>query len=342
MASAFVPTLEVTRGDVTESIHWSAAAVVDHTGRLVAHIGSPDLEIYSRSSLKPFQALPTVMRGFPDLFKLEKHHLALTCASHSGEDRHVQAAQEILDAIGATVDDLQCGGHVPLWYKYTDQAVPAVSEFTAIHNNCSGKHAGMLALAKILGAPFATYLDADSPVQTLIRARVAAMLALDEAHMQSGVDGCSVPNYIVPLQKLAYGFARLAASVGPKPPHDEECNSSCARIVTAMRDHPEMVSGEGRFDLDLARGTNGRMFSKAGGEAVECVGIPEKGWGIAVKIADGGSRAIGPTVVGILSQLGLLNPDELDALKSYVHPNLRNHRRIVIGTMRMVAQVERV
>ena len=146
----------------------------------------------------------------------------------------------------------------------------------------------------------------------------------------------------MPLDKLACGFARLAAATGPNPPRDSECGDACKRIVTAMREHPEMVSGEGRFDLDLARATNGRVFSKAGGEAVECVGIPEKGWGVAVKIADGGSRAVGPAVVGILSQLGLLNADELDALDSYVHPILRNHRRTAIGTMRMVGVLERV
>ncbi|GAB4322412.1 MAG: asparaginase [Candidatus Zixiibacteriota bacterium] len=340
MSNGYVPAIEVTRGDTTESVHWAAAAVVDHTGRLIAALGSPDLEIFSRSSLKPFQALPTVMRGFPDQFKLENRHLALVCASHSGEDRHVKAAHEILDAIGATVADLRCGVHVPLWCKLSNDGTPPVSQFTAIHNNCSGKHAGMLALAKIIGTPFETYLEPDSPVQKLIRARVAAMLALEESEMRFGIDGCSVPNYVVPLRNLAYGYARLSASVGPKPARDEECFDGCRRIVTAMRQHPEMVSGEGRFDLDLARGTRGRMFSKAGGEAVECVGIPEKGWGVAVKIADGGSRAVGPTVVGILSQLGLLSDEELDALDAYVHPILRNHRRIAIGTMRMVAKLE--
>ena len=342
MSEPYVPTIEVTRGDVTESIHWSAAAVVDHHGKLIAHIGSPDLEIFSRSSLKPFQALPTVMRGFPDGFGLENRHLAVICASHSGEDCHVTAVQEILDAIGADVSNLQCGTHVPLFRRRGDAAVPALATFSAIHNNCSGKHAGMLALAKMIGVSNDTYLDPDSAMQKLIRERIAAFLGVDESTMRYGIDGCSVPNYIIPLRNMAYGFARLSASVGPNPVRDEECSDACRRIVTAMREHPEMVSGEGRFDLDLARATNGRMFSKAGGEAVECIGIPEKGWGIAVKIVDGASRAVGPTVVGILDQLGLLDKDELEALDSYANAELRNHRRIITGTMRMVAELERV
>ena len=341
MSEPYVPAVEVTRGPATESIHICAAAVVDHDGHLIAQLGSAEFETFSRSSLKPFQALPTVLRGFPDRFGLTDRHLAVICASHSGEDRHVNTVREILDVLGATDDDLQCGVHVPLHLRTSDDTIPARDTFSPIHNNCSGKHAGMLALAKILDVPFTGYLDPQSPVQQLIRSRVAGILGLDAEAMPFGVDGCSVPNYLVPLRALAYGYARLAATAGDKPARDEECFDGCHRIVAAMRKHPEMISGEGRFDLNLARATNGRVFSKAGGEAVECVGIPEKGWGVAVKILDGASRAVGPVVVGILDQLGVLSDEERNALDQYIHPVLRNHRGIDIGTMHMVAKLER-
>lgn len=341
MSQPFVPAVEVTRGSSTESIHICAAAVVDHDGRLIAQLGSAELETFSRSSLKPFQALPTVLRGFPDRFGLSERHLAVICASHSGEPRHVTAVREILDVLDAVDDDLQCGVHVPLHLRNSDDAIPPRSTFSPIHNNCSGKHAGMLALAKILDVPFDGYLAPESPVQQLIRSRVAGTLGLDPDSMPSGIDGCSVPNYAVPLRALAYGYARLAATAGGNPPRDEECFDGCHKIVSAMRAYPEMISGEGRFDLNLARATKGRVFSKAGGEAVECAGIPEKGWGVAVKILDGASRAVGPVVVGVLDQLGLLSDDERGALDQYVQPVLRNHRGINIGTMRMIAKLER-
>jgi len=341
MNSEFVPIAEVTRGGAVESVHHGAAVVVDKDGTVIAQLGSPDLVTYSRSSLKPFQVLPTVLRGVPDRFGLKDRHLALMCASHSGEERHLQAAREILQAIDAREEDLRCGVHIPLRYLHEDSAVPAKSSFSPLHNNCSGKHLGMLALARILGCPFEEYLELDSPVQRLIRERAAGMLGMKSDAMQVAIDGCSAPNYAVPLRALARGFARLAAAAGPKPATDDECHDACARVVSAMRTYPEMVSGEGRFDLDLARGTAGRVFSKAGGEAVECAGIPECSWGIAVKIIDGSARAVGPVIVWILRELGLLSQAELMALDMYVNPVLKNHRGLHIGTIRMIGKLTR-
>lgn len=341
MNESYVPLAEVMRGNTVESIHHGAVAVVDKSGTLIASLGSPDFVTFSRSSLKPFQVMPTVMRGVPDRFGLKDRHLALMCASHSGEDRHVEVAREIMTAIDAREDDLQCGVHVPLHYLYETEGTPPKSAFSPLHNNCSGKHLGMLALARILGCPFEEYLDLDSPVQRLIRERIAAMLSMKAADMPVGIDGCSAPNYALPLRSLALGFARLAASAGPRPASDEECHDACKRIVSAMRTYPEMVSGEGRFDLDLARATNGRVFSKAGGEAVECAGIPERGWGIAVKVADGSTRAVGPLMVWVLKELGILDNAGLQALDKYVTPVLKNHRSLDIGTIRMNGKLHR-
>lgn len=339
MMGSFVSALEVLRGNQVESLHLAAAAVVDQDGRLIAELGSGNLVTFTRSSLKPFQALPTVMRGFPDRFGLEDRHVALICSSHSGEDRHVKAAREILEAIGASENNLQCGVHVPLSYRDNEVEIPARTSFSPLHNNCSGKHGGMLALSRILGLPLENYLDLQSPVQRLIRAQAAQAFGVEPNEMAVGIDGCSAPNYAVSLRALASGFARLAASDGPRPPTDDECHQACSRIVTAMRHHPEMVSGEGRFDLALVRATNARLFCKAGGEAVQCVGVPERGWGIAIKVADGAPRAVAPVTVAILQQLDLLNAAESAALEKLAKPTLTNHRGIAIGTMRMVGQM---
>jgi len=338
---SLLPVVEVTRGKTVESRHHAVAVVVDRHGALVAWMGAPDHFTFSRSSLKPFQALPTVLRGFPDRFGLTDRHVALMCASHSGEDRHVQTAQEILDAIGAKESDLRCGVHIPYAATRTEDAVPGRAGFTQLHNNCSGKHSGMLALAKILGTPFADYLKLDSPVQQLIRAHVAEMLNLTVADMPVGIDGCSAPNYAVPLRALAHGFARLASSAGPTPATDEDCQDACVRIVKAMRAYPEMVSGEGRFDLELSRATKARIFSKAGGEAVQCVGIPERGWGMALKILDGSPRAIPPIVIGILAELGLLSTEESALLEARRRPVVLNHRGTHVGEIRLVGKLVR-
>jgi len=179
MKELFASAAEVLRGNHVESLHFAAAAVVDREGDLVAELGSPDLVTFSRSSLKPFQALPTVMRGFPDRFGLAEHHLALICASHSGEERHVRAVREILAAIDAKEEHLQCGVHVPLTYRDNEAPIPARKSFSPIFNNCSGKHSGMLALSRILGLPFEEYLDVQSPLQRLIRAQVALTLGVE-------------------------------------------------------------------------------------------------------------------------------------------------------------------
>jgi len=341
VTSPYAPLAEVMRGETVESVHHCVAAVVDKHGTLIASLGAPDYVTYSRSSLKPFQVMPTVMRGVPDRFGLKDRHLALMCASHSGEDRHVEVAREILAAIDAREEDLQCGVHVPLHYLYESNGTPPKTQFSPLHNNCSGKHLGMLALARILGCPFEEYLDLDSPVQRLIRERIASMLGTRAIDMPSAIDGCSAPNYALPLRTMAFGFARLAAVAGPNPATDEECHDACARIVSAMRTYPEMISGEGRFDLDLARATNARVFSKAGGEAVECAGIPERGWGVAVKVADGGTRAVGPLMVWVLNELGILGKSECDALGKYISPVLKNHRDLHIGTIRMNGKLVR-
>lgn len=338
---SFVPAVEALRGGQVESVHYAAAAVVDHHGHVVASLGDPDHVTFSRSSLKPLQALATVMQGFPERFGLGERHLALACASHSGEPKHVRAAQEILNAIKAGVDDLQCGAHIPIYFKADEGAIPPKSDFSAIHNNCSGKHSTMLALAQILGESSSAYLKYDGRVQTVIRDMICEIAGVDPATIEWGVDGCSAPNYAMPLSALATGFARYAWAVSQPPETLSEAQKAGAKIARAMMKHPDMVSGVGRFDLQLVEAAQNTLFSKTGAEGVECVGIPAKGWGVAVKIADGNSRAIGPLVVSILAELGVIDKDPIARLETVVRPRIKNVRGTETGEMRCVARLKR-
>jgi L-asparaginase II len=294
---------------------------------------------FSRSSLKPFQALPSVMRGFPERFGLSERHLAVACASHSGESRHTTAAQEILDAIDASVSDLQCGTHIPIHLKVEDGGVPPKSEFSAIHNNCSGKHSTMLALSRILDSPLSEYLKFDGAVQSVIREAVCEILGLSPLQMTWGIDGCSAPNYSLPISQLATGFARLAWAATQPPDRLTDVQRAGAKIARTMMSHPEMVSGIGRFDLELVEAAGKTIFAKTGAEGLECVGIPSKGLGVTVKIADGSARAIGPLVVSILTELGVLDVEAQKQLEATARPRMKNVRGTEIGTARCVSRL---
>ncbi|HUU45158.1 MAG TPA: asparaginase [Acidobacteriota bacterium] len=332
--------VEVTRGDAIESVHCGVAVAVDYTGKVIAHFGDPEYVTFSRSSLKPLQALPTVMRGFPECLGLEDRHLAVICGSHSGEECHVQATTEILNTIGRTVDDFGCGVHVPIILRNPDGPMPDRAEFSQVYNNCSGKHAGMLALAQMLDCPPADYLLPASPVQRRIREIVIEMTGVPAGAMYLGTDGCSAPNYAMPIRCLAHGFARLAQAAGARTDaHRDDLTRGAARVMAAMRSHPEMVSGTGRFDLALAEASRGRCIVKVGGEAIECIAVPERGWGIVVKVADGNVRGLGPFVVDVLRQLDVLDDAALTRLAPLARPELKNHRGIVVGTARSVARL---
>ncbi len=335
-----VRAVEIVRGDTVESVHFAAAAVVDQTGKLVASIGDPDYVTFSRSALKPFQALPSVMRGFPERFGLTERHLAVACASHSGEPHHIQAAQEILTAINASVSDLQCGTHIPIYLREDDAGSPPLSEFTAIHNNCSGKHSTMLALSQILDAPLSDYLKYDGAVQSVIRDIVCEVLDIEDSEITWGVDGCSAPNYSFPISNLATGYARLAWAATQPPDRLTDVQRASGKIARAMMNHFEMISGVGRFDLQLVEAASKSLFAKTGAEGVECIGIPSKGLGVTVKIVDGSSRAIAPIVAAILTELGVLDNDTQKRLSRVAHPRLKNVRGNEIGTARCVTRLQ--
>lgn len=324
--SDYAPLVEVTRGDTTESVHHGAVVVVDTQGRVVARAGNPHVVTFTRSSLKPFQAMPFVAQGGPAQLGFTQAELAVMCASHNGEDVHVDAVRSILGKIRFTEADLQCGSHVPNHITDSGQRVVGKSDFSPVYNNCSGKHAGMLAYCRLLGLPHQNYLEYDHPLQVAIRQSVAHFTGVPEPEFHTGTDGCSAPNYALPLSGLATAFARLAS---PEP--DAVYGEAPAQIFAAMTSHPRLVSGLGRGDLAIMETGQGDWVSKVGGDAVQGVGIRSRGLGFVLKISDGGSRAVVPLAVEVLKQLGLLPRAEGTSLAQWAMPPVKNHRDLVTG-----------
>jgi L-asparaginase II len=322
-----VPLALVTRGAVVESIHYGSIAVVDRGGNLVSAAGDPTFLTMTRSALKPFQAMPFVAAGGIERFGFAKPQVALLCASHSGEPRHVEAAADMLARAGNSPGDLQCGTHAPAFYEARGE-VPPPPPYSPLAHNCSGKHSGMLAYCVHCGLPKESYLAGDHPLQQSIRRAVAHFTSTPEVDLVSGIDGCSAPNYAVALARLAQAFARLAST------QVDALYGTAPRVLAdAMTAHPEMVSGERRTDLELARAGRGDWIAKIGAEGVQAIGLRGAGVGIAIKVADGNKRVLRPIVASVLEQLGLMDTDRRAALAEWFEPAVRNYRGIATGRL---------
>jgi L-asparaginase II len=346
-AGWYEPIVEVTRGGVAESVHYGAAAVADRTGRLVAWVGDPRARTFLRSSAKPFQAIPLVESGGFDSFGLTPRQLALICASHSGTDAHKAMAESIQAKVGVTESYLLCGTHPPSDVDTWNRMREAGEPLTPNRHNCSGKHSGMLALARYLGLPLDSYIDPDHPVQDRILETFSAMCGLMPGEVVLGVDGCSVPTFAVPLIAAATGYARLADPSGLSP----ERARAVRRIVEAMTSNPDMVDGPGRFDTRLMQASAGRILSKGGAEGFRglaimpgALGRGSPGLGVVIKVADGdmgkltdtppGPRAGRRAALDLLRQLGALDPGQLDALVEFGTQPVMNFRQLVVGESR--------
>lgn len=287
-------SVEVTRGDLVESRHRVSVAVVEPSGRLVAAAGDPDLVTYWRSAAKPFQALPLVDDGAADRFGLGDDELALACASHSSEAVHLAGVDRFMAKVGITEDALACGPHPPLSPDVAREVTRAGIRLTPRWSNCSGKHTGMLALARHHGWPLAGYHRLEHPLQQRIVAEVERWTGLSRAGMVFGVDGCRVVSFGLPLRAMALAYARFGASPEPGP----------RRLWAAITAHPELVAGTGRFETVLMRAWPGDVFAKVGAEGVYSAVVPERGWGVALKVEDGGWRAAPLALLSVLARLG--------------------------------------
>ena len=312
--------------------------VVDPSGRLRYAAGNPALPLYLRSSAKPLQAIPLVESGGADRFDLTERELAVICGSHSGEPMHLEAVRAILAKAGLDEGMLQCGAHPPL-----DAAQAAVLIRTGqppqpIHNNCSGKHAGMLAACRFRDWPVDSYLDPRHPLQRNIAEIVGAFCGEPADDIPLGIDGCGVPTFHVTVHAVGRAFARLSDPSGLP----ERQAGAVRRITRAMAAHPAMMSGTGRLCAALMTTAGDRLFCKTGGEAVFGIGVPALGWGIGIKIEDGGNRGMGAVAVEALRQLGVLTAADLAAFAPQHHPVVRNHRGREVGEMRAVFGLEEV
>jgi L-asparaginase II len=320
--------VEVWRGGRLESEHRGAIAVVDAAGRLIAQLGDVNLVSYLRSSAKPFQALPLIESGAADRLGFIDAELTIMAGSHAGEARHIAAVQAILNKIGLGAEALQCGVHAPFNAASAAALRNAGLEPSALYNNCSGKHAGLLAQAIDRGLSTHDYLDPQHPVQVTIRQRLAELGDISVEEVAVGVDGCSAPCFALPLRVAALAFARLAAGE----------TAALRRLSQAMMTYPEMVSGEGRLDTDLMRAAPGRVVSKGGAEGYHGMGVIQpdgSALGIALKIADGdGKRGGSPVVIEVLRQLDVLDETALTQLKNYHTWKVTNHRGLEVGEVR--------
>ncbi len=288
--------VEVTRGDLVESVHRGAIVIVDAEGALRFALGDVESLTYTRSSLKPIQALPLLESGAAEAFHLSDDEVALACASHSGEAIHTGTVEEWLDRIGCSEADLACGPQAPRHEPTLRNMLANQEKPSRLHNNCSGKHAGFLTLAKHLGAPIAGYVNIAHPVQQAVLATLVRLSGV--AHPASGTDGCAAPNFAIPLSAFARALAQIA---GKKTP-------GAARILRAMMSYPELVGGSGRFCTQVMRAANGNAAVKVGAEGVYAAILPALGLGVAIKIDDGAIRGAEVALAVVLEKLGVLNP----------------------------------
>lgn len=328
-----VDLVELWRGGRLESVHRGHAVVADARGEIVAAWGDPQVVVYPRSSSKMIQALPLIESGAAEAFGLGTEQLALACASHIGADYHTSRVQGWLSALGLGDGDLRCGAHEPSDRAARDALIRSGAAPCQYHNNCSGKHAGFLTLNRHLRGG-SEYVEADHPVQRAIRDAFEDVTG--EASPGYGIDGCSAPNFATTLAAMARAMARFATAGGRS---DRRARAQ-VRLVAAMTAHPELVSGNRQPCTELMRAMGGRVAVKGGAEGFHVAILPDRGLGVALKIADGAGRASEAAMAHILIRLGALDAESPAARTLADHP-LRNWRGITVGDLRAAGTLRR-
>lgn len=322
--------VDVTRGNLTESLHRGCVAISDASGNIVCSIGDVDAKVFPRSAIKALQAIPLVESGAADALDLSDAELALACASHSGEEVHASSAKVMLMKAGLTEDDLECG---PQWPQRMEDAAKLIltdETPTGLHNNCSGKHAGFLGLAKVMGVDTRGYVEPGHPVQREVRLVMEQLTGATLSEDVCGTDGCSIPTYASPLTGLARAFASFGTGEGLEPLRAE----AAERIYNACINEPYMVAGSDRFCTKVMEGFRGRVLVKTGAEGVFCGSVPELGFGIALKCDDGATRAAEVIMATILEAVLELNEEEAALLDSLVNPPILTRRGVQAGHMK--------
>lgn len=336
--------VEALRGATVESVHRGAVAVVDADGAVHSAWGNIDRPVFPRSAVKVLQALPLVESGAADRWQLSDEELALACASHGGEPRHVATAAAMLAKAGVDVRALECGAHWP----YHDTALKALAAAgqapSALHNNCSGKHAGFVCLGCLMAGQAAGegerraflrgYVEPGHPVMREVTAALQATTGCDLARAPVATDGCSIPTYAIPLRQLALAFARVATGVGLRPGHA----AAALRLRRAVARAPQMVAGSGRFDSRVMARLGERVFCKVGAEGVYCAALPTLGLGVAVKMDDGNTaRACEVVMASLIERLLPLADDEAAFMRGFSDAPIVNWNGIEVGRLRAAA-----
>jgi L-asparaginase II len=341
-ASALV---EVRRGSIVESRHRGHIVAVDGSGKEIARLGDPTTVTFMRSSAKPHQALPLIATGAADRFQFTDREIAIACGSHSGEPIHAETVFGMLRKIGLDEKSLKCGVHEPFDRETARKMNKRGERPSPLQNNCSGKHAAMLALAVHLGAPVKTYDHPQNPVQLAAIETISQFSAFRTEDIALGVDGCGVPVFGLSIVAMALMYARLVLPPATLPSATIQASK---RIVDAMGAYPELVGGtRERFDTEVMRATQGRVVSKVGAEGVYTAGVLPcdewpKGLGLAFKIEDGEDRRARPTVaIESLRQLGVLDGKALESLAPYSKFPISNHRGDIVGEIRPNFELER-
>ena len=328
--------VQALRGGVVESMHRGALAIVDADGALHSAHGDIERAIFARSAVKVLQALPLVASGAADRFALNDEELALACASHGGEPRHVATALSMLSKAGVDADVLECGTHWPNHDAATKALAAAGQSPSALHNNCSGKHAGFVCLGCLMaeGSERRTflrgYVKPEHPVMREVTAALQASTGYDLKHTAVGTDGCSIPSYAIPLRHLAHAFARVGSGVGLSPEHQR----AAQRLRAAVAAAPFMVGGSGRFDTRVMQRLGARVFCKVGAEGVYCAALPELGLGVAIKMDDGNNaRACEVVMAAVIERLLTLGDADAAFMRSLSVLTRKNWNGIEIGPL---------
>lgn len=322
--------VEVTRGEMVESLHRAAYAVTDVEGHVLLSAGDIERLVYARSAIKPLQALALVESGAAEAYGCSDAEVALACASHDGEPRHVETVRAWLARLGLSVADLECGSHLPTHAGAAEALIRAGETPDAAYNNCSGKHAGFLTLAKHLGVPLQSYIKYEHPVQQSILGILEMMCGLDLRGAPRGIDGCGIPQLGIPLGNIALAMARLADPAD----QPERRQAACARIRRAMAAEPFMVAGSRRFCTKVIAATGGKALVKTGAEGVYCASLPELGLGIALKVDDGATRAAEVLMGRLLQRLEAIDAAAAEDLADLLCQPIRNRAGLLVGQVR--------
>lgn len=328
-----VELAHVIRGGRVECIHRGDLVVADMEGNILYSLGDPCKSTYWRSSAKPFQLVPLIEAGGIEKYGFTGEELAVMAASHGGEERHVERVKGIFKKLGISFNMLDCGVAPPLYAPAAKEVLKKGGVYTPLHNNCSGKHSAMIALALLKGYPVEGYINPGHPVQQDILEVVSGVTEMGRDDIGIGVDGCGVPVFYMPLLNMAKAYAKLSKPEGIEP---ESRRIALKIIGEAMTRNPYYVAGTGRLDTCLMEVTKGKIVAKLGAEAVYCLGIMGKGIGIALKIEDGNTRAIGPVIIELLRKLDFITYREFELLRDWWEVPIKNHRKEVIGAIKAV------